>query len=448
MLCHEECERTGVDVAHTGAHHEAFHGGETHRCVDTFAVDDSSHRRTVADMAGDNALFVDVHAEEFAHAAAHIAVACAVEAVAAHAVFGIIFIGKGIHICLGGHGLVECSVEYAYLRHVGHELCDGVYTGHVGGVVEGCDIVAFADFCLYGVVDEHALAEFLTAVDYTVAYGLDFVVRLNAAVGGVGEFCEDGLDGLKMVDFAQFVDSFATVGFLVFEETAGKTDFLYTAFGESGVFAAFEVDELIFYRAAARVENEDFHSLLFFLGTDCLIASDDDSLVDVFGEATAAEVVDGSCEALEHGAYSLHAAETLHEFVGDVAHLEVGEHEHVGAAAEGAVGSFCCGYRGHEGGVGLKFAVEDELGGELMCDFGGRDDFVDLLALGRTFGRERQDSYAGLNAGDVACCLGRGNGNLGELFGIGVGHNGAVGEDEDVVGAIFRTFGEKHDEST
>ncbi len=80
-----------------------------------------------------------------------------------------------------------------------------------------------------------------------------------------------------------------------------------------------------------------------FLVSDGLVAGHDDGVHDVFDGGAAREVVDRGGETLENGAYGSGSGDALHEFVGDVAHLEVGEHEHVGAAAEGAVGSFCCG---------------------------------------------------------------------------------------------------------
>ncbi len=89
-----------------------------------------------------------VYAEEFAHTTTHIAVACAVEAVTTNAVFGIIFIRKSIHKCLGGHSLVESGIKHTNLGYIGHQLGDSVDTGHVGRVVQGRDIVALADFFL------------------------------------------------------------------------------------------------------------------------------------------------------------------------------------------------------------------------------------------------------------------------------------------------------------
>ena len=57
---------------------------------------------------------------------------------------------------------------------------------------------------------------------------------------------------------------------------------------------------------------------------DGLIGGHDDGLVDIFGECTAGEIVDGSGQTLKHRTNSLYAAKTLHELVGDIAHFERG----------------------------------------------------------------------------------------------------------------------------
>ena len=70
-----------------------------------------------------------------------------------------------------------------------------------------------------------------------------------------------------------------------------------------------------------------------------LVAGHDDGVDDVFYSGSAAEVVDGSCQALEDRAYGAGAGETLYELIGDVARLERGEDEGVGVAGYLAVGS-------------------------------------------------------------------------------------------------------------
>ena len=169
-------------------------------------------------------------------------------------------------------------------------------------------------------------------------------------------------------------------------------------------------------------------SSIVALEADGLVAGDDDGLVDVVGRASAGEVVDRSGETLEHGTYGLDAAETLHEFVCDVAHLKVGEYEHVGTTGNVAVGSLAAAYAGHEGGVGLELSVEREGGCHFLGYLCGFDYLVDLLVLRATLGREAEYSHAGLHTGDVACGLGCRYSYLGEFGCGGVGDYGAVGK--------------------
>ena len=177
-----------------------------------------------------------------------------------------------------------------------------------------------------------------------------------------------------------------------------------------------------------------------------LVAGNDDGLVDVLGEAASREVVHRRRQTLQNRAYGLHAAEALHQLVGDVAHFQRGEHQHVCASAEGAVGGFAVCHGGHDGGVGLEFAVEDEFGVEFAGQFGGADNLVHAVAFRRAFGGERQQRHAGCDAGDVACGACGGHGNLGELLGGGVGHHGAVGEHQHAFASEGRTFRQQHHE--
>ena len=152
---------------------------------------------------------------------------------------------------------MESRVEDSYLGHTGHKGLDGLDAGHVGRIVEGRDVIALADLLFDFIVDEDARAEFLAAVDDTVADSVDFGVRLDAAFDGVGQHLEDGLDRTFVVGAAEFDDGLAAVGALILEEGVGQTDFFDTAFSESGLGVS--VDEFIFYRAAARIQYENFH---------------------------------------------------------------------------------------------------------------------------------------------------------------------------------------------
>ena len=83
-----------------------------------------------------------------------------------------------------------------------------------------------------------------------------------------------------------------------------------------------------------------------------------DHVDHVVDAAATAQVVDGGGHALHHGTHGLGTGETLDEFVADIAALQVGEHQDVGAAGDVAAGSLAGTHFRHDGGIGLQFAVE------------------------------------------------------------------------------------------
>ena len=94
-------------------------------------------------MAGDDLLVFGIDAEEVAHALCHVAVAGAVETIAADAILLIQFVWYGIHVSVVGHGLVEGGVEHAHLRQTGHQLANGLDSLEVRWVVEWSEVAAF-----------------------------------------------------------------------------------------------------------------------------------------------------------------------------------------------------------------------------------------------------------------------------------------------------------------
>ena len=253
VLSHQVGESARVDVATASAHDETFGGGETHRSVYTLAVEHSSDATAVAYVASDNLLGVHVYAEELANALRNVAVACAVESVATHAVFGVELIRKGIHIRLGRHGLVESGVEHSYLRHVGQHLRDGVDTCNVHRIVKRSYVVAFFYLSDNLVGDEHALIELFATMHHAVTYGVNLVEALDAAVIFAGEEVEDSLDGAIVVGDVEFDDFLRTVGKFKLDESAGKANFFDTTFGKDIV--SLNLDEFVFYGATSAVEH-------------------------------------------------------------------------------------------------------------------------------------------------------------------------------------------------
>ena len=180
-----------------------------------------------------------------------------------------------------------------------------------------------------------------------------------------------------------------------------------------------------------------------------LADGDADVAEDVFGGATAGEVVDGFGHALDDGAEGGGAAEALDQFVADVAGLEVGEDEDVGVALDGAAGVLLQGDGGDDGGVGLDFAVDHGVELEFLeaglGEAGGLGDLVDEFVLGGALGGEGEEGDLGLLADEGAEGAGGGQGDVDHLLGGRAGVDGAVGEAEDVV-AGGGGFAQAHEE--
>ena len=89
-------------------------------------------------MAGDELEGLDGLAQHVGGPLGDVLVAGAVEAVAAHLVLLVVFIGQGVGVGHGGHGLVEGGVEHGHLGHAGpHDGGAGLDAQDVGGVVQG-----------------------------------------------------------------------------------------------------------------------------------------------------------------------------------------------------------------------------------------------------------------------------------------------------------------------
>src|SRR5699024_5874898 len=128
----------------------------------------------VAQVAADHPAVLGV-AQHVDGPGGDIAVAGAVEAVAAHVILLIVLVGDGVAVGLGGHGHVESGVEHGHLGGVGHDGLGGPDAREVGGVVEGAKGDALLDGGDARVVDDAALSEGHAAVEHPVADGGDLV---------------------------------------------------------------------------------------------------------------------------------------------------------------------------------------------------------------------------------------------------------------------------------
>lgn len=165
-----------------------------------------------------------------------------------------------------------------------------------------------------------------------------------------------------------------------------------------------------------------------------------DGVEDVFNQGAAGEVVDGAFHALQHGADADDVGAALNGFVGGIAGVEVGEDEHGGFAGDGTVGGFGRGDVGDGGGVVLEGAVEEEVGTFLLGQLGGLADFVDVGSSSGFAGGVADHGDACWEAeGDGG--VGALNGDVGEGFGVGIGIDGAVAVNEDLVGEAHEEDG-------
>ena len=211
-------------------------------------------------MAGDELELLDGLAHELGAAGGHVAVARAVEAVAADAVVLVVFIRNGVHIGLAGHGLVERGVEHGDHRHVvAHDGAAGVDAGDVGGVVQRRKRRALLERGHDGVVDLDGAGELLTAMDDTVADGVDLLHGGDHTVLGAGQLVDDRGNGLGVGGHRQvFVkDGLAADERGVLQVTV-DTDALAKALGQKVL--GLHVDQLIFQRRAAGIDDKNFHT--------------------------------------------------------------------------------------------------------------------------------------------------------------------------------------------
>ena len=134
----------------------------------------------------------------------------------------------------------------------------------------------------------------------------------------------------------------------------------------------------------------DYNEDLLFFSDLCspsllrLDARDGHDAVDVVGGATTRKVVHGSGYSLRHRTVRLRLREALHQLVADVARIEVGEHEHVGLAGNRRARRLRRTHLGDDRGVELQFAVERELGSELLRDARRFYHLGSVVVLGRT----------------------------------------------------------------
>ena len=261
VLVHDELHDAVVEIAAAGAHRQADQRGEAHGGVHALAAVDRGDGGAVAHVAGDDLELLDRLAHQLRAAGGDVAMARAVEAVAADAVVLVILIRNRVHEGLAGHGLVERGVKHGDHRHVvAHDLAAGVDAGDVRGVVQRREGGALLERLHDLVVDLHGGGELLAAVDDTVTDRVDLLHVGDHAVLGAGELVDDGGNGLGMRRHREILvkDGLSADQRAVLQMTV-DADALAKALGENGF--VLHVDQLILQRGAAGVDDQNFHSV-------------------------------------------------------------------------------------------------------------------------------------------------------------------------------------------
>ena len=206
LLCDVE-EDCRVEATGTGAHDKTFERSEAHCGIDALAVQNRRAAGAVAEVGRDEASFFGLGAENVAGFGSHKAVACAVGAVTADAVFFIELVRNTIEVSLLRHRLVESRIEHGNLREAREELRGAFHARCVSRFVKRRKERDAAD-----VVDDF-LRDLLT---------LDVLSAMhNAVANSFNRACE--LLGIK--EFLDLVNSFGMRGAIEVE-----VDFAFGAF--------------------------------------------------------------------------------------------------------------------------------------------------------------------------------------------------------------------------
>ena len=229
------------------------HGG-----VDHLAVIDRGHRRTVAQMAGNHFKLGKRTSHQLRAAGADEPVRRSVKAIAAHVIFFIIFIRNRVKIGIIRHRGMECGVEHGNLRHlIAENGAAGAQSLRISGIVQRRKVGKRFNLLNHLVVHQNGLAEHRAALHNAVTHGANFGKILDNAVFGIEQRIFDLLKCHHMVLHRDFLFQNAAIrGFV--GKAAVDADALAKALCHH-LFAV-HIDELIFHRRTACVNNQNLHA--------------------------------------------------------------------------------------------------------------------------------------------------------------------------------------------
>ena len=264
VLVHDKLDNTCVEIAAASAHRQTYQRSEAHGCVNTLAAVDCGDRAAVAHVAGDDLKLLDGLAHQLCAAAGDIAVARAVEAVAADAVVLIILIRNSVHEGLAGHGLMESGVENCDHGDIAHDITAGIDADDVCGIVQGGKGGALLESLHDLVCDEDGGSKLLTAVNDTVADSVNLLHGADNAVLGTGKLVNNRCNCLGVSGHGKiFIENGLAAYQRTVLEVAVDADTLAETLSHYGL--GLHIDQLVLQRGAACVDNKNLHYKIPFL---------------------------------------------------------------------------------------------------------------------------------------------------------------------------------------
>ena len=208
-------------------------------------------------MAGDDLRAFRTAAEVFDGLLGHIAVRCAVEAVAADFILSVQLVGNRVEVRLLGHRAVEGGVDDQHLRGGRQDLHTAADAQQMRDRVQRRDVAALFQVGKHLLADEHRLGQPFAAVDDTVADGADLVHIGQASVLLVQQTVNERLRRLRVGGHGDVGGIIGLAGGVV-GDFAVDADPLTDTLGDDLVLV--HIKKLILQRRASRVDYEYIHN--------------------------------------------------------------------------------------------------------------------------------------------------------------------------------------------
>ncbi len=141
---------------------------------------------------------------------------------------------------------------------------------------------------------------------------------------------------------------------------------------------------------------------------------------------------------MQQGPDCLGAAHALGQLVADIAGFQAGKDQYIGAAFHLGVLDLLPGDLGNDGGIELHVAIDGQCRALRLHQARGFHHFVDRGMPGAAAGGERQHGYARRIHQQVLRAVGRGHRDLGQLKGVGVHHQPAIGKNQAALQGMER----------